>query len=211
MKWWTGIIMLFGIQFAPMTTDAKTPDACTPAVEEVCDKYKGEGARYGLCVAYCEAQDCDSIEPGDQSCDQLSENFADYSAQKGFKDTRISCRTGGCSEEDIKCGGTEQLCLDGTGCVARCSVVAVGGKCAEQPACKPCKIERELASRSQPGGRGRRARRLMCAVPAAPAGGRHAWLGAGWPGDGGVGVGERGREGVNVDYALGRQVRLGLV
>jgi len=39
---------------------AQTPDAQTPAEEEACDKYKDEGARYGLCVAYCEAQDCES-------------------------------------------------------------------------------------------------------------------------------------------------------
>ena len=53
--------------------------------------------------------------------------------------------------------------------------------------------------RSQPGGRGRRARRLMCAVPAAPAGLR---CGAGgvmaW--GRGAGAGERGRGGVDVGF-----------
>ena len=33
-----------------------TPDGVTPAVEAVCSKVKG-GAGYGLCVAYCEAND----------------------------------------------------------------------------------------------------------------------------------------------------------
>src|SRR5207253_2293833 len=50
-------------------------------------------------------------------------------------------------------------------------------------------------------GRGRRALRLMCAVPVAPAGLRCAGLGAWWPGNGGVGAGARGREGVHVTYA----------
>ena len=42
----------------------------------------------------------------------------------------------------------------------------------------------------------------LLAVPAARAGGRRAGLGACRPGDGGVGVGGEGAEGVCVDYAL---------
>ena len=49
----------------------------------------------------------------------------------------------------------------------------------------------------QPGGRGRRARWLMCAVPAAPAGLRCAGLGV-RPGNEGAG---KGRVGADVDYA----------
>ena len=41
----------------------------------------------------------------------------------------------------------------------------------------------------------------MCAVPAAPAGGRRVGLGTCWPGNGGAGAGGEGGEGVDVDYA----------
>jgi len=42
---------------------ATTPDGDTPANEGVCDILKGgTPGLYGLCVAYCEAQDLDSIE-----------------------------------------------------------------------------------------------------------------------------------------------------
>ncbi len=43
----------------PLVASAQTPDGQTPAVETVCD---GEtGAAFGLCNAYCEAMDCDSL------------------------------------------------------------------------------------------------------------------------------------------------------
>jgi hypothetical protein len=51
-----------------------TPDGVTPAVETVCAKTRG-GAAYGLCVAYCEANDCD-LEPGSRECTRLRENYA---------------------------------------------------------------------------------------------------------------------------------------
>lgn len=42
---------------------AATPDGETPANEGVCDSLQGgTGGLYGLCVAYCEAQDLDSYE-----------------------------------------------------------------------------------------------------------------------------------------------------
>ena len=44
-------------------TLASTPDGETPANEGVCDPLKGgTGGLYGLCVAYCEAQDLDSFD-----------------------------------------------------------------------------------------------------------------------------------------------------
>lgn len=54
--------------FATITTMngsaiASTPDGVTPANEGVCDALQGLTAGlYGLCVAYCEAQDLDSID-----------------------------------------------------------------------------------------------------------------------------------------------------
>jgi len=44
-----------------VTSDAQTPDETTPAEETVCDLY--EGAAFGLCNAYCEAMDCDGLDP----------------------------------------------------------------------------------------------------------------------------------------------------
>jgi hypothetical protein len=47
---------------APVTADG-TPDGTTPANEGVCDVLKGgTPGLYGLCVAYCEAQDLDSFD-----------------------------------------------------------------------------------------------------------------------------------------------------
>lgn len=40
---------------------AQTADGSTPAVETVCDSQVG--AAFGLCNAYCEAMDCDSLNP----------------------------------------------------------------------------------------------------------------------------------------------------
>ena len=54
---------------------ASTPDGSSPAQESVCDDYSG--ASHGLCVAYCEATDCDgdnaSADPA--ACDQLASLF----------------------------------------------------------------------------------------------------------------------------------------
>ena len=45
------------------TANAATPDGETPANEGVCDALQGgTGGLYGLCVAYCEAQDLDAFE-----------------------------------------------------------------------------------------------------------------------------------------------------
>jgi hypothetical protein len=42
---------------------SQTADGTTPAEEGVCDElHDATPGLYGLCVAYCEAQDCDSVE-----------------------------------------------------------------------------------------------------------------------------------------------------
>ena len=45
----------------PLVASAQTPDGETPAVETVCDG--ASGAAFGLCIAYCEAMDCDDNLP----------------------------------------------------------------------------------------------------------------------------------------------------
>jgi hypothetical protein len=53
---------------------ASTPDGETPAEEDVCDEFSG--ASYGLCVAYCEAMDCDEDPNADETaCERVSERF----------------------------------------------------------------------------------------------------------------------------------------
>ena len=54
---------------------ASTPDGETPAVESVCDDFSG--AAGGVCVAYCEATDCDSdsAHASEAACDRLYERF----------------------------------------------------------------------------------------------------------------------------------------
>ncbi|MBI3769134.1 MAG: hypothetical protein HY271_11680 [Deltaproteobacteria bacterium] len=52
-----------------------TPDSQPPAEEQICDPAAGlRGAAYGLCVAYCEANDCE-IQPDKHACEVLLGNF----------------------------------------------------------------------------------------------------------------------------------------
>jgi hypothetical protein len=51
-----------------------TPDGSPPAEESVCDDAGLVGAARGLCIAYCEAKDCDVV-PNSPSCDRLHENY----------------------------------------------------------------------------------------------------------------------------------------
>ncbi len=72
---------------------AGTPDGDPPSDETVCDDLSGRA--FGLCTAFCEAQDCDA--PGKKnntSCDQLRENYGRLTG-----DPRFPCeRTGSCIE-----------------------------------------------------------------------------------------------------------------
>jgi hypothetical protein len=49
-----------------------TPDNLPPAMENVCDMTSGEAS--GLCVAYCEAMDCDSDNPN-KACTKVRQQF----------------------------------------------------------------------------------------------------------------------------------------
>jgi hypothetical protein len=54
---------------------AQTPDGEPPSVETVCDDQVG--AAFGLCNAYCEAMDCDSVDPqaSPTACDKVAAKF----------------------------------------------------------------------------------------------------------------------------------------
>ncbi|MFP6663963.1 MAG: hypothetical protein VCC00_07190 [Deltaproteobacteria bacterium] len=57
-----------------------TPDMSPPAEEIVCDDFGGR--LWGICVAYCEAQDCPVS--GHPSCDKLRDRFYDLSGTDIF-------------------------------------------------------------------------------------------------------------------------------
>ena len=66
-------LMVFSLvfSFALASVAKKTPDGVTPAEEEVCD-----GApNFGLCNAFCEAQDCDDLDELSTSCTQIFNNY----------------------------------------------------------------------------------------------------------------------------------------
>lgn len=62
----TAIVGAFLLAFAPMQASAQS---------NVCDGQVG--AAYGLCVAYCEAMECDTDTPNanQTACDRVAENF----------------------------------------------------------------------------------------------------------------------------------------
>lgn len=55
-----------------------TPDESPPAEEQVCDDAGLLGSAFGLCVAFCEANDCDAKldQPDDRACSMLREKYA---------------------------------------------------------------------------------------------------------------------------------------
>lgn len=52
-----------------------TYDGQTPSQEQVCDDAGLRGGAYGLCIAYCEATDCDA-RPNRKDCKRIRSNFA---------------------------------------------------------------------------------------------------------------------------------------
>lgn len=69
------VFLLFGTIAAWSPATAKTPDGQTPAEETVCDGQAG--AAFGLCNAYCEAMDCDSMDhrASDTACSRVKRNY----------------------------------------------------------------------------------------------------------------------------------------
>jgi hypothetical protein len=65
---------------APAVSSAKTPDGMPPSQETVCSGF--HGAAFGLCNAYCEAQDCD-VHPR-PSCEHLLHNFRKITGMPAF-------------------------------------------------------------------------------------------------------------------------------
>ena len=51
-----------------------TPDGQNPSQELVCDEASLERSAFGLCIAFCEATDCDT-HPKKAACRSLRKNF----------------------------------------------------------------------------------------------------------------------------------------
>ncbi len=102
------------------TALCQTFDGQTPAEEHDCDSLKG--AAYGLCVAYCEAQDCDGnvTQP---SCPQLRKNFEKKTGSSIFPcDTR--CGDGVVNQPSEACDDGNGLACDG--CSSDCTIQNLG-------------------------------------------------------------------------------------
>jgi hypothetical protein len=80
---WVLVYCCFLLVFAGAAF-AKTPDGKPPSVETVCDNEKG--VLFGLCNAYCEAQDC--TDPNQHSsntaCQQLIKNWNKHAEGRPF-------------------------------------------------------------------------------------------------------------------------------
>jgi hypothetical protein len=75
-----------GIALAPLAALAYgdgTPDESPPAEEAVCEEAGLMGAAFGLCVAFCEANDCD-VHPEDQACTTLRAKYAKITGELAF-------------------------------------------------------------------------------------------------------------------------------
>ncbi len=55
-----------------------TPDEQPPAEEQICENAGLFGSAFGLCVAFCEANDCDAQLdlPDNRACSMLREKYA---------------------------------------------------------------------------------------------------------------------------------------
>jgi len=88
---------------------AQTPDEETPANEGVCDDLMGATpGLYGLCIAFCEAQDCDpdfSLDDPLENCNPSSEKLLrNYNRKKTELDPDMPC-----IKEPCPCWTQEEL------------------------------------------------------------------------------------------------------
>jgi len=116
-------VMLLGMTGFSATAVATTPDGETPANEGVCDILKADGITkglYGLCNAYCEAQDLDTFDKEPPSTKIL----ANYNKKKAATDPDMPCLRVPCP-----CWSDEELAsFTADGMVATC----IGGDSADK-------------------------------------------------------------------------------
>lgn len=89
---------------------AQTPDDEPPALEGICDGLQGlTPGLYGLCVAYCEAQDADFLSPGDDPSAMNPPHrniLQNYNKLKTEADPSMPCVQ---QPDDCPCWTEEQL------------------------------------------------------------------------------------------------------
>ena len=100
----TWLVIIAGLLLsAPDALAQKAPDGATPANEGVCSPLKNEGVTkglYGLCVAYCEAQDMDPYP--DQRPERIVEKvpnskiLRNYNRKKTDTDPEMPCISNPC-------------------------------------------------------------------------------------------------------------------
>lgn len=108
----------------------QTPDTQPPAEETVCADLSG--AAFGLCNAYCEAQDCDAQDPERASCEQLRRNFERLTGTPTFPCDRF------CGDGTVDPDLGEVCDPPGSRCIVclPCPPCEAGKE--EERACPPC-------------------------------------------------------------------------
>jgi hypothetical protein len=74
---------LVGSPQAALAYGDGTTDESPPAEESVCEDAGYMGAALGLCVAFCEANDCD-LAPDTEACERLRANYAKITGELSF-------------------------------------------------------------------------------------------------------------------------------
>lgn len=78
-----GLLMLLAAPVSIVRAEGHgTPDGVPPADEAVCTKTK-QGPAYGLCVAYCEANDCE-LDPSSPECVMLRKKYTALTGSSAF-------------------------------------------------------------------------------------------------------------------------------
>jgi hypothetical protein len=92
----SGILLAGVVCLAGETAVALTPDGETPAEESVCDVLAADGITkglYGLCIAFCEAQDLDHacVEDPETCAKSASRILANYEKKRTADDPTMPC------------------------------------------------------------------------------------------------------------------------
>ena len=109
------LVVVWAVSLLAAGAFAQTPDGRTPAEESVCTDAGLTGAAFGLCNAYCEAQDCDVHDR--PSCERLRKNFAKHTGTRVFPCDPF-CGDGEVNQDFEECDdGNNEDC---DGCSANC-------------------------------------------------------------------------------------------
>lgn len=126
----TLFVVALAIGIGVPAASAKTPDGQTPSQETVCSGLTG--AAFGLCNAYCEAQDCDVHDR--PSCAVLRRNFARITGTPVFPcDPR--CGDGEVNQANEQCDDGNNAACDG------CSPTCTFEFCGDGVVCPPEECE----------------------------------------------------------------------